>query len=101
MVCLVIRKAVPLSVFHINFKIILLMKNLHRGSGRNLDVTFERMAVNKIASVKKNLKTFWHDITNQVSRQMKEIPSNYVAVLLCKSKHAKDSHKIKIRSLIE
>ena len=49
------------------------MKNLHSGSGRNLDVTFERMAVNNIASVKKNLKTFWHDITNQVSRQMKEI----------------------------
>lgn len=46
------------------------MKTMHRDSDRNLDVTFERMAVNKIANVKKNLKTFWHDITNQVSRQM-------------------------------
>ena len=70
MVCLVIRKAVPLLVFHINFKIILLTKNLHRDSGRNLNVTSERTAVNTIANVKKNLKTFWHDITNQVSRQM-------------------------------
>ena len=46
------------------------MKNLHRDPGRNLNVTSERMAVNKIANVKKNLKTFWHDITNQVSRQI-------------------------------
>lgn len=46
------------------------MKNLHRDSGRNLNVTSERMVVNKIANVKKNLKTSWHDITNQVTRQI-------------------------------
>lgn len=36
-------------------------------------------------------------MTSQIKSvdKWKEIPSNYVAVLLCKSKRAKDSHKIK------